>query len=77
MSNNYNTPTKTWEVTNTIVSFTYPVEINHEYYKKRKYMIIIFYDNNKTILKKKIFFGFKGEKSRIDNETFNSKRKIR
>lgn len=64
-------------MTNSIVSFTYPVEIDHEYYKKRKYMIVIFYDNNKTILKKKIFFGFKGDKSKIDNETFKTKRKTR
>jgi hypothetical protein len=70
MSGNYGKLTKSWEVTDKIITFTYPVESNHRYYKRRKYMIVLFYDNNKTILKKKIYFGFKGGKTKMEDADF-------
>lgn len=74
---NYGRPLRSWEVTDKIISFTYPVEVNHSYYKRRQYMIVLLYDNNKTILKKKIYFGFKGAKNKLEDSNFESKRKER
>lgn len=74
-SYNYNNPTKKWLDSFKLLTFTFPIQCQHKYYKKRKYSIVIFYeDMQKKIKSKKIYFGFRGKKNKIDDPNFRTKR---